>query len=215
MKYYVIVFTLGLLLGLFYSFMYRTLHVDPVKPSVSKKSIVEIKKEVTQSEIVYTRNMDLLKKKNIKLEEELTGTKKTLAAVKQQNQSLKVQVYSLIDRVKEPSLQITAIDSSCDSLITTVEYLMQSNTEKDSLYEITALNLEEQLKNKDSTVALKDDQYKNLKTSFEKSLSSQQQLIDENKLLGRQVKKQKLKSKFLSAAILIISGAAASHFLQH
>lgn len=215
MKYYVIVFTLGLLLGLFYSFMYRTLFVDPGKPSVSKKSMVEIKKEVTQSEIVYTRNMDSLKKKNIKLEEELTGTKKTLAAVKQQNQSLKVQVYSLIDRVKEPSLQINAIDSSCDSLITTVEYLMQSNTEKDSLYEIAALNLEEQLKNKDSTVALKDDQYKKLKKSFEKSLSSQQQLFDENKLLGRQVNKQKLKSKFLSAAIFIISGAAVNHFLQH
>jgi len=215
MKYYVIVFTLGLLLGLFYSFMYRTLFVDSVKPSVSKKSIVETKKEVTQSEIVYTRKMDSLKKKNIKLEEELTGTKKTLAAVKQQNQSLKVQVYSLIDRVKDPSLQITAIDSSCDSLITTVEYLMQSNTEKDSLYEVAALNLEEQLKNKDSTVALKDDQYKKLKTSFEKSLASQQQLIGENKLLGRQVKKQKLKSKFLSAAILIISGAAVNHFLQH
>lgn len=215
MKYYVIVFTLGLLLGLFYSFMYRTLPVDPVKPPVSKKSMVEIKKEVAQSEIVYARNMDSLKKKSIKLEEELAGTKKTLAAVKQQNQSLKVQVYSFIDRVKEPSLQINAIDSSCDSLITTVEYLMQSNTEKDSLYEVTALNLEEQLKNKDSTVALKDDQYKNLKTSFEKSLSSQQQLIDENKLLGGQVKKQKLKAKFLSAAILIISGAAVNHFLQH
>lgn len=215
MKYYVIVFTLGLLLGLFYSFMYRTLFVVPVKPSVSKKSVVEVKKEVAQSELVYAGHIDSLKKKNTKLEQELVGTKKTLATVKQQNQSLKVQVYSLIDRVKEPSLPIQAFDSSCDSLITTVEYLMQSSTEKDSLYEVVALNTEEQLKNKDSTITLKDEQYKNLKTSFEKSLSNQEQLIDENKLLGKQVKKQKLKSKFLSAVILIISGAAVNHFLQH
>lgn len=215
MKYYVIVFTLGLLLGLFYSYMYRALFPVPVKPSVSKKSMVEIKKEVTQSEAVYSKHIDSLKKKNTKLEEELVGTKKTLATVKQQNQSLKVQVYALIDRVKGPSLPIQAFDSSCDSLITAVEYLMQSSTEKDSLYEVATLNVEEQLKNKDSTITLKDELYKNLKTSFEKSLSNQEQLIDENKLLGKQVKKQKLKSKFLSAVILIISGAAVNHFLQH
>jgi FtsZ-binding cell division protein ZapB len=215
MKYYVIVFTLGLLLGLFYSFMYRALSVDSVKPSVYKKSMVEIKKEVAQSEVVYTKHIDSLKKKNKKLEQELVGTKKTLTEVKQQNHSLKVQVYALIDRVREPLPRTESSESSCDSLITTVEYLMQSNVEKDSLYEVAALNLEEQLRNKDSTVTLKHEQYKNLKTTFEKSLSSQQQLIDENKLLGRQVKKQKLKSKILSAAIFIISGAAANHFLQH
>lgn len=215
MKYYVIVFTLGLLLGLFYSFMYRALSVDSVKPSVYKKSMVEIKKEVAQSEVVYTKHIDSLKKKNTKLEQELVGTKKTLTEVKQQNHSLKVQVYALIDRVREQLPRTESSESSCDSLITTVEYLMQSNVEKDSLYEVAALNLEEQLKNKDSTIVLKDDQYKNLKTTFEKSLSNQKQLIDENKLLGRHVKKQKLKSKFLSAAILIISGAAVNHFLQH
>lgn len=215
MKYYVIVFTLGLLLGLFYSFMYRALFPVPVKPSVSKKSVVEIKKEVAQSEVVHAKHIDSLKKKNTKLEEELAGTKKTLVTVKQQNHSLKVQVYALIDRRKEPTIQTQVIDSDCDSLITTVEYLMQSNTEKDSLYEVATLNVEEQLKNKDSTITLKDELYKSLKTSFEKSLSNQQQLINENKLLGRQVKKQKLKSKFLSAVILIISGAAVNHFLQH
>lgn len=215
MKYYVIVFTLGLLLGLFYSFMYRTLSVDPVKPSVSKKSVVEIKKEVSQSEVVYAKHIDSLKKKNTKLEQELVGTKKTLTEVKQQNQSLKVQVYALIDRVRETSPKIESRVSSCDSLITTIEYLMLSNVEKDSLYEVVELNLEEQLKNKDSTIVLKEDQYKSLKASFEKSLSNQQQLIDENKLLGRHVKKQKLKGKILSAAILIISGAAVNHFLQH
>ena len=215
MKYYVIVFTLGLLLGLFYSFMFRTLFVVRVQPSVSKKSVVEVKKEVAQSEVVYAGHIDSLKKKNTKLEQELVVTKRTLTEVKQQNHSLKVQVYALIDRRKEPTVQLQEMDNDCDSLITTVEYLMQSSTEKDSLYEVVALNTEEQLKNKDSTITLKDEQYKKLKTSFEKSLSNQEQLIDENKLLDRQVKKQKLKSKFLSAAILIISGAAVNHFLQH
>ena len=117
MKYYVIVFTLGLLLGLFYSFMYRTLFVVPVQPSVSKKSVVEVKKEVAQSEVVYAGHIDSLKKKNTKLEQELVVTKRTLTEVKQQNHSLKVQVYALIDRRKEPTVQLQEMDNDCDSLI--------------------------------------------------------------------------------------------------
>lgn len=215
MKYYVIVFTLGLLLGLFLSFMYRTLLIDPIKPPVSKQSVVELKKEVAQAEVSYSKTFDSLKKKSIKLESELAGTKKTLAEAKRKNQSLTTQVYALIDKQKEQVFDEIEGDTSCDSLITTVEYLMQSSSQKDSLYDETVLNLEDQLKNKDSTIAMKDEQYRNLKSSFDKSLSNQQLLLDENKLLGKQVKKQKLKSKVLSAVLFIFSGAAINHFIRH
>jgi hypothetical protein len=215
MKYYVIVFTLGLLLGLFFSFMYRTLLIDPIKPPVSKRSVVELKKEVAQSEINYSKAFDSLKTKSTKLENVLAGTKKSLTEAKKKNQSLTIQVYALIDKQKVQVFDKIEDDTSCDSLITTVEYVMQSSSEKDSLYDVAVLNLEDQLKNKDSTLALKDEQYQNLKSSFDKSLSNQQLLLDENKLLGKQVKKQKFKSKVLSAVLFIFSGAAINHFIKH
>lgn len=214
MKIHVIIFTLGLLLGLFFSFMYRALLIDPVKPPVSKRSVVELKKEVNRSEITYTKSVDSLKKQSAKLEIELVGTKKTLSEVKKQNQSLKNQVYALIDRRSDLTLE-TPEDNSCDSLIGTVEYLIQSNSQKDSLYEAITVNLEDQLRNKDSTQLLKDSLYKNLKSAFDQSLFNQEQLISETKILGKQVKKQKLKSKALSAVFFILSGVAINHFLQH
>lgn len=214
MKYYVIVFTLGLLLGLFLSFMYRTLLIDPIKPPVSKQSVVELKKEVAQLEVSYSKAFDSLKIKSAKLESALAGTKNSLAEAKKENQSLTTQVYALIDKQKEQVFDEIE-DTSCDSLITTVEYLMQSSSEKDSLYNEAVLNLEDQLKNKDSIIVLKDEQYQKLKTSFDKSLSNQQLLLDENKLLSKQIKKQKFKSKVLSAVLFIFSGAAIDHFIKH
>jgi hypothetical protein len=91
---------------------------------------------------------------------------------------------------------------------------MQSNSEKDSLYEAMTANLTAQVANKDSTITLKEAQYLNLKSTLEKSLSNQQSLVDENKLLGKQVRKQKVKGKLLSAALFIISGAAINQFIR-
>ena len=121
----------------------------------------------------------------------------------------------MIDKQKEQPLEHAEESNSCDSLIATVEYLMQSNSEKDSLYETANINLEQQVINKDSTIALKDEQYNMLKSSFNQSLSNQSALFDENKLLLKQVKKQKVKSKILSAALFIFSGAAINHLIRH
>jgi hypothetical protein len=215
MKTHVIIFTLGLLLGLFCSFMYRTLLTDLPKPPVSQNSVVELKKEVAKSEVSYSKSFDSLKKESTRITRELTGTRETLAAAKKQNQVLTTKVYALIEKQKEQTFDESDNDTSCDSLITSVEYLMQSSSDKDSLYDATVQNLEAQSKNKDSTIALKDNQYQNLKSSFDKSISNQQLLLDQNKLLGKQVRKQKFKSKLLSAVLFVFTGAAINHFIKH
>lgn len=210
MKYYFIVFGLGLALGLFFSFMYRTLLPDETPlPSVVKELPKKLETQVSKSETVYAKTFDSLKKQSVKLGTELKETKSELEKAKQKNYSLQVQVYSLLDR------QTTTTDSSCDSLITTVEYLMQSSTEKDSLYENVTSNLEQQLSNKDSTNAIKDKQYQEIKIAFTKSIDGQKELIDQNKILNKQFKRQKLKSKVLGAALLIFAGAATNYLLHH
>ena len=209
MKYYFIVFGLGLALGLFFSFMYLTLLPDDAPlPSAVKELPKKLETKVTKSEIAYTKTFDSLKKQSVKLGTELKQTKCELEKAKQKNHSLQVQVYSLLDR-QNPT------DSSCASLITTVEYLMQSSTEKDSLYETVSSNLELQLANKDSTITIKDKQYQEIKSAFAQSIEGQKEMIDQNKFLNKQIKKQKFKSKVLSAALLIFTGAAAHYIIHH
>lgn len=215
MKNSLIIFAIGLLLGFSFSIMWRTLSVDVPSMAVPKQSAAELKKQVAKSEVSYARSYDSLKQQSSKLTVELTETKTALSKAKQRSHSLQVQVYSLIDRQIENGDLNLQTDNPCDSLITTVDYLMQSSLEKDSLYEAVTANLEGQIKNKDSTVALKDESYNGLKSAFNKSIEGQEQLLEQNKFLNKQVKKQKFKSKILSAALFIFSGAAINHIIRH
>lgn len=214
MKTHAIIFTLGLLLGLFFSFMYRTLLIDFPKPLGTKQSIVELKKEAAATDKVYSKSFDSLVKRSVKLEGELQNTRKALSKAKAQSASLKSQVTNLIIRKKVEGEELPISESACDSLVTTVEFLILSNAEKDSLYEVVNTNLTEQIANKDSTIDLKGKQYNDLKSTLDKSYTNQLLLSEENKLLTKQVKKQKFKSKVLSAALFIFSGIAINQLIR-
>jgi hypothetical protein len=216
MKYYLITFVLGVAFGLFVSFMYCTMLSDtpPSKPLV--KVGAQLKKEVAKSEVVYSKAVDSLKTKTVKLQTELTDTKAELSKSKQKNYSLQLAIYDLIDKQSRKSQAgTTGTGNDCDSLIVTVEQLMQSSSEKDSLYEKVTVNLEDQLKNKDSTITLKDKQYAEVKSAFTNSIESSNDLTSQNKTLNKQLRRQKFKSKVLGAALFIFTGAAANYVIHH
>lgn len=216
MKYYIITFVLGVAFGLFVSFMYCTmLSVAPSSKPMAKIS-TELKKEVAKSEGSYTKAVDSLKIRSAKLQSELNDTKSELSKAKHKNYSLQAAIYDLIDkpsRVKEDHGVIA--DDNCDSLIVTVGELMLSSSSKDSLYETVTTNLEDQLKYKDSTIALKDKQYSDVKSAFAKSIKNSNELLVQNKQLTKQVKWQKGKSKILTAALFILTGAATNYIIRH
>jgi hypothetical protein len=216
MKYYLITFILGVAFGLFVSFMYCTMLSDVPSTKPLPKITAELKKEVAKSEISYSKAVDSLKVQGVKLLSDLSDTKKELSRVKQKNYSLQLTVYDLIDKQSQAK-KVGGVENNNggDSLIVTVEELMQSSSEKDSLYERTTVNLEDQLKNKDSTITLKEKQYGDIKSAFTKSIETSNEVSAQNKLLTKQVKRQKFKSKVLSAAILILTGAATNYLIHH
>ena len=215
MKYHFIIFTIGLALGLFLSHMYRTFY-DNVSPVViTKESPKKLEAQVSRNENTYSKTFDSLKRQSVKLQIDLKDTKAALNTVKAKNYSLQVQVYDLLDRHFEKKQRNNSDGGNCDSLASTVEELMQTSNEKDSLYEQASLNLEEQIKNKDSTIAVKDQQYQEIKEAFKKSTEEWKNAINENKSLNKNVKRQKFKSKILSTVLLIFAGAATNYLIQH
>jgi hypothetical protein len=123
-------------------------------------------------------------------------------------------VYDLKDKKLDHKQANGNSDSSCDSLIVTVEQLMESSSAKDSLYEKVTINLEEQIRNKDSTIEIREKQYSEVKSAFTKTIESVNGLSAQNNLLAKQVKKQKFKSKILSAALFVLTGAA-NYIIHH
>jgi hypothetical protein len=214
MKYYFAAFVIGLLVGIAISFLYCTSLSNAPSTKPIAKLTTELKKEVAKSEVIYSKSVDSLKKQSVKLQLELTDTKTELSKAKQKNYSLQLTIYDLIDRQTQCERSSDTNDN-CDSIIVTVEQLMQSSSEKDSLYEKATSNLEDQLKNKESTITIKDKQYTEIKSEFDKSLQNSNELSGLNKQLNRQVKRQKFKSKVLSAALFILTGAAANYIIHH
>lgn len=216
MKNNILSFLFGLLLGIALTLLFQFLTIDDYVPPVKKIEIKSIEKQVSTSEVNYAKTVDSLRSQSVKLQVQLSDTKTELSKAKQRAYSLQVTVYELLDKRLENEANGNANNAtSCDSLIVTVEDLMHSSSVKDSLYEKVNSNLEEQVKNKDSTIALKEAQYLDIKSAFKKSIENQNELLDQNRLLDKQVKKQKFKSKVLSAALFILTGAAANYIIHH
>lgn len=216
MKYYFITFLLGVGFGFFVSFMYCTMLGDAPSTKAGAKAAIELKKEVAKSEVSYSKTVDSLKAHGVKLQSELTNVKTELSTAKHKNYLLQLKIYDLIDKQsKNKQVRTSETYIDCDSLIVTVGELMESSSEKDSLYERTAINLEKQLAIKDSTISLKNKQYSEAKSAFEKSIESSNELVTQNKVLKKQVRRQKFKGKVLSAALFILTGFAANYMIHH
>lgn len=216
MKYNLICFAVGVLLGLFLGLVYCTATFNNNNSPLPISSAKELQKEVTHFENGYRKSFDSLKKESTKLSSALNMAKTELQQAKKRSQLLQGHVYRLLDSRFEKQQSDTVVSiTSCDSLSVTVRELMQANEQKDTLYEHVTTNLEDQVKNKDSTIALKDSQYSQLKSAFDHSVNNQALLVEQNKLLNKEYKRQKLKSKFLSATLFVLSGAAATYLLRH
>lgn len=206
-------FAIGLLLGLFLSFLWGQLLIPEYKLNTQIKSPKELVKEVTASETIHVRKADTLNRRSQKLQEELSITKAALKKANEKADGLRSQVFKLLD-ARFAVVRSDTSNRACDSLALTVPILIAATEEKDSLYQSAIINLESQVQTKDSTLALQTNQYADLKSAFTKSIEAQAVLRADNKTLTQTLKRQRTKSKIVSVALAILSGAAATYLLH-
>lgn len=214
MKVNLLLFTIGLALGLYLSFMYCVASHTDAGPPVPIVPVKQLEKEVAQSESLFTGKLDSLQSENKKLAVSLEATKDALQKAKAKSLVLEQKAKRLVKQNSEAQESPYAYHASCDSLIATVESLMQASVEKDSLYESVTSSLEAQVVKRDSIITLNDEKYQSLKTSFDKSLQNQSLLQKENTSLSKTAKRQKVKSKVVSALLFIATGVAAAQIIQ-
>lgn len=215
MKVNLLLFAIGLLLGLYLSFMYCVATYATDRPPVPAVPVKGLQKEVASSESRFAGKLDSLQSENRKLVVSLDNTKAALQKAKAKTTGLEQKTKRLVQQNRDGQESPYAYSASCDSLIGTVEVLMQASVEKDSMYENVVSGLEARVQNRDSTIILGIAQYGSLKASFEKSLQSQSLLTKQNDWLNKTVKHQKVKSKVLTALILIGGGLATGYIIHH
>lgn len=209
-------FAFGLVFGIFLSFLWGQMLIPEYKPVVTVESPKQLKKEVAFSEAAYVKKADSLNRQNNQLVFQLANTKAALATANTKTARLQKEVFNLLDqRFTRQENGPSHLDASCDSLANTIPVLIAASEEKDSLYNSAVVNLESQVQNRDSVVTLQQQQYETLKESFTKSIEAQTILTNDNKALKKTVRQQRTKSKLLSAALFILSGAAATYLSHH
>lgn len=176
-----------------------------IKPAV-------IQKQAQANEQHYQQKIDSLSASSLQLEKQLATTRVSLEKAKKKNTVLQTQIYDLLD--KQPIDTIERL-ADCDSLAIKVCDLMTANHQKDSLQEVETTTLEQEIKNKDSTIATQQDAYQSLKQSFDQSIQEQQTLYEQNTQYKKQIKRQKFKSKLASIGLIILSGITANYLIHH
>ena len=209
-------FAFGLVFGIFLSFLWGQMLIPEYKPVITVESPKQLKKEVASSEAVYTKKADSLNSQNDKLVVQLSNTKAALAIANTKTVSLQKEIFNLLDRrFGRQQTSASHFNTTCDSLANTIPILIAASKEKDSLYSSEVADLESQVQNRDSAVTLQQEQYETLKASFTKSIEAQTILTSDNKTLTKTVRQQRTKNKLLSAALFILTGAAATYMLHH
>ena len=206
---------LGIIIGISFTKLFTgnnkgenvTATVKIIKPSVLQKT-------TTNVESYFEQKIDSLNTNNELLNKKLTGNRVALQAAKNKNLVLQTQMYDLIDN-KNESIDTSFKNYDGNVFQDKIIELINENNYKDSLYENIDSTVTAQVRNKDSTIVLMEEKYDSLKISFNESALQQQLLYDQNKQFKKQFKRQKLKTKLLSAGLLILSGAAANYLIQY
>lgn len=188
--------------------------------------IKNLEQQVKDNEAVYQEKVSKLETKNRRLQKELTSTQIELFSIKLKTKERETRIKKLVQpkglptkdllkKVKDSSISIINTPTSCDSLAAEVSEYIKETAIKDSLYE-TQIGLQDSMISvKDSIITHQSKLYSELKTSFSLSLEQQKELISENQLLHKKLKRQKRRSKIVTFGMMVLSGAAVSYLMNH
>ena len=200
----IIYIALGMIIGIALSKLLTATNPCPQTTIITKPSL--IKEQTAKTASHYKQKVDSLQVIAKDINIKIANHKAALATAKSKTLVLQTQ---LIAAKEKDSTNTESIDNPEENLLSK---FIEANTYKDSLYETIDSTRVQQLQNKDTALEIKDSMYNALKESLDHSISQQEILFTQNKLLRSQVNRQKLKGKLVSAAILIAS-ASAAHLL--
>jgi|GEM_PF-4709732 hypothetical protein len=172
-----------------------------------------LEKQVSDIESNYLNQIRTLSRQNDSLKRVIASSRKELMIQKQQILSREAVVTRIIVQTKEVRDTVLKI-VYCDSLQTQVDSLISEVNCRDSLWEQQTEQLKKEVQNRDSTVALCQKSFLELKSATEDSFTQQKELQDRLGGVERKLKRRTIQSKVLAAGFMIVSGIAATTFLH-
>ncbi len=207
----IIYIVLGIVIGIAITKLFTSSNPCPEITAIAKPSL--LKEQTSKKAMQFQNKVDSLQVVAKDLSNNLITSKASLAIAKNRTLVLQKQLVAATENKIVSNKEVGALDCPPEEDLLTE--LIEVNTYKDSLYETIDSTRVQQLQNKDAALAVKDSMYIALQQSFEQSMAEQQILYTQNSLFRKQIKRQRLGSKVVSAAILIVSVSAVNFLLKH
>lgn len=218
----ILLFLTGMATGFSFCHLFSSVHHNhtgnsstAVTVPVAKHPAV-LQREVAASQKTTDRQLALTEQKSSQLKQQLRQSETALKNAKEKNYRLQVQLYQAFEQADNRLADSTVAQllPPPDNVLAMLDTLAFAAAQKDSLYESIMANMQLQLDNKDSAIAVRDKHTGLLKQDFDISIASQQLLRDENHRLEKKVKRQRFAGKLKSAGLLILSGLALKSIIH-
>jgi len=189
---------------------------SPMKTDIAtlQNHIKSVQNEEQVIDKKYKSTLTKLLKKNDSLQNLVSIHKAELAEANQKTSDLESEVSKLVVKVQAEPDTIKKKATDCDSLAKTARVLIQQYDTAQSICKQTVNELTEQLSNRDSADSLCNTSYTKMKLALDTSLVQQQDMVALVKSLNRKLNRKKFQSKFLSAGMLLLSGVAATLYIE-
>lgn len=179
----------------------------------SKIAVKEMQGQVNSIENKYKNEIQYWMQKNNSLRQQIVKTETALGESKQNENSLRGKIHFLISEGK--NLKDTSeIISNCDSLKEKVNQFISETNVRDSLCDNEISELKTVIQNKDSVFSVCEKSFSMLKQVADSSLAFQSKLTGELQLADKKIRRGNLKTKILSAGVMILSGVTTILLLQ-
>jgi predicted RNase H-like nuclease (RuvC/YqgF family) len=179
----------------------------------SKIALMQMKQQVNSIENSYKEQVQYWIQKNSYLQSQIEKTDSTMTASRQKEKSLQAKIQQLFSKSK--ILKDTSeVISNCDSVKDNVSQLISETNIRDSLCDTEISELKTLIQNKDSAIAVCEKSFSLLRQVTDSSFAFQNKLNNELKLADKKIRRGNIKSKFLSAGVMILSAATTILLLK-
>lgn len=196
----ILLLTGGLAAGIGLSYLI-TCNQPMRKPAVR---ITDLRKTVEKNEAGLLQETNLINETATKTAYNLTKSKERL---KQTGERKDVLYKTLKEVVVSNAPDTVSIVRIAPSLLSVV-------AESDSLFRQVVQQQDTLLKIKDTLIAVHQSAYVSLRTSFDQSLQQQEGLLQLNRQLSTDLKKQRRKTRLIAAASVLVTGLVAGYLVS-
>ncbi|MBI2968893.1 MAG: hypothetical protein HYY40_13920 [Bacteroidetes bacterium] len=196
-------------------FLFHSMEGFKTEVKESKIAVKEMQGQVSAIENKYKNEIQYWVQKNNSLQKQIVKTETALGESRQRINFMRKKIEGTIETPSALKVLPNGEDlgGACDSLKEQVTQFISEAAIGDSLCDNEIFDLKTVIQNKDSALTVCEKSFFAMNNVVNNSLAQQTALADKLNLVDKKLRRENRKTKFLSAAVFVLSGVTTTLLL--